>query len=90
MVESLDFEPEKMPQAQIALPGLKATPTKKMTIAQTSQASKPSSVHSVEAGRKKQKAASKYSRLSFSSSTLIPLNFEFGIILSFVINASSY
>lgn len=59
VIESSEYEPEERPQPQLALPGLRATPTKKKAKAQTSHASKPSSAHPVEAGRKKQKSSSK-------------------------------
>ncbi|KAM1104578.1 hypothetical protein ACFX15_012577 [Malus domestica] len=57
VVESLKFKPEEKPQAQLALPALKATYTKKMTMFHNSQASKSSSTLTTEVGRKKQKSA---------------------------------
>ncbi|KAM1305559.1 hypothetical protein ACFX2F_023079 [Malus domestica] len=57
VVESSEYEPDEKPQPQLALPSLKATPTKKKTKAQTSHALKPSSAYPVEVGRKKQKSS---------------------------------
>lgn len=65
IVESLESEPKERSQTQLALLGPRATPTKKMTRSQTSQASKPSSAHPAKAGRKKQKSASKYFGFGF-------------------------
>ena len=59
IVESSESEPEERLQARLALPAPRATPIKKRTRSQTSQASKPSCVFPTEARRKKDKSASK-------------------------------
>lgn len=59
MVEFSEFEPEEKPAPQLALPGPRATPTRKRTRAQTSKASKSFSAIQVDACRKKHKSLSK-------------------------------
>ncbi|XP_070677798.1 uncharacterized protein [Malus domestica] len=78
VVESSESGPEQRPRAQLSIPGLQATPTKKRTKAQTSKASKSSKSSTappIEMGRAKQKASTKVGAVAplvGQSSTSIP------------------
>ncbi|KAM1145870.1 hypothetical protein ACFX15_037162 [Malus domestica] len=57
IVKTSESKPEEQPQAQLSIPRLRATPSKKRTKAQAVKSSK-SSAFVAEASRKKQKASS--------------------------------
>lgn len=58
LVEFSESEPEERPRAQLSIPGLRATPTKKKTRDKSSKSFK-SSASVAEVGRKKQNASNK-------------------------------